>query len=109
MPAEFDSDSSLDCEFHSSTNMGSKGGALAIHGCRGRSTGPVPTRSGDSGRRRRLETDDKPSEKESSKESSEESSEESTSKPPAKKRKGGGSGGNAKTPRNQIPAKPLQK
>ena len=109
MPAEFDSDSSLEHEFHSPTNMGSKGGTPANRGHRGRSAGPVPTRSGDPGRRRRLETDDESSEKESSEESSEESSKESTSKPPAKKPKGGGSSGNAKNLRNQIPAKPLWK
>ena len=109
MPAEFDSDSSLEHEFHSPTNMGSKGGAPANRGRRGRSAGPVPTRSGDSGRRRRLETDDEVSEKESSEESSEESSKESTSKLPAKKPKGGGSGWSAKNLRNQIPVKPLQK
>ena len=109
MPAEFDSDSSLEREFHSPMSMGSKGGAPANRGCRGRSVGPVPTQSGDSGRKRRLETDDESSEKESSKETSEESSQESKNKLPAKKPKDGGSGGSAKTPRNKILAKPLWK
>ena len=107
-PPELDSDSSLEREYHS-TSMGSKGGTPASHGCRGRSTGPVPTQSGDSGRKRRLESDDKSSEKESSEESSEKSSEESTSRLPAKKPRSGSDGGSAKTLRNRIPAKPLWK
>ena len=94
-PTEFDSDSSLEHEFHSPTNMGCKGGSPTNRGHRGRSAGLVPTQSGDHGRRR-LETDDEWSEKESFK--------ESTSKPPAKKPRG-----NTKSPRNQIPAKPLRK
>ena len=89
--------------------MGSKGGTPVSRGHRGRSAGPVPTRSGDSGRKKRLETDDESSEKESSEESLEESSKESMSRPPAKKPRSGSDGGNAKTPRNRIPAKPLQK
>ena len=97
MPAKFDSDSSLEREYHSPTNMGSKGGTPANRGRRGRSAGPVPTQSGDSGhRKRRLETDDESSKKESSEENSEESSEESMSRPPAKKPRG-----NAKSPRKQ--------
>ena len=46
MPAEFDSDSSLECEFHSPMSMGSKGGAPANRRCTGRNVGPVPTQSG---------------------------------------------------------------
>ena len=81
--------------------MGSKGGTPVGPDRRGRSAGPVPTRSGDLGRKKRLETDDESSEKESSDKSSEESSKESMSSLPAKKPKSGSDGGNVKTPRKQ--------